>query len=262
MEHLFKITLKDLKESRHKGKPSILKDYFNKPIIYGWYINNKWYVGLTTNLKIRIKNYLSKASNNHYISRALNKYDDSKIYFYIIKISENLEEDEKLYIRKLDSCDNGYNLTYGGEKPLLSELTKNKMIESAGNKRPVYRYNHISKNIERFPSRRHVAKIMNINVSVIQAAIKRKSLVSSTYFFSNNKDFSSFSKKCQKGKIIGNKNSSRYNWFLKINKNIYKEESLKDLYKHCYLEIKESTFIRIAYNRTKNNNIKIWKELK
>lgn len=43
--------------------------------------------------------------------------------------------------------------------------------------------------------------------------------------------------------------------------NIYKEESLKDLYKHCHLEIKESTFIRIAYNRIKNN-IKIWKELK
>ena len=263
MEYLYKISLKDLKKSRHRGKPSILKDYFNKPIIYGWYINNKWYVGLTTNLKIRIKNYLSKAHNNHYISRALNKYEESKIYFYIIKISENLEEDEKLYIEKLNSCNNGYNLTYGGERPLLSESTRNKMIESSRIKKPVYRYNCINKNIEFFPSRRYVAKIMNVNASTIQTAIKRKSLVSKIYFFSDNKDFSNFSKKSQKGKSIGNKNSSKWAWFLEVDNVVFKEYSLKDLYKHCPSFIKESTFIRIAYNRTKNKqNLKIWKILK
>ena len=262
MKVLYKISLKELKESRKKGKKSILNPYFNKKLIYGWYINEKWYVGLTTNLRVRIKNYLSKASSNHYISRALKKYNDEEILFYIIKLSDDLEEDEKYYIKLLNSCKNGYNLTYGGERTILSKTTINKMIISS-DKKSCYRYNISDSTIEKFNSRKEAAKIMNINSSTIQAAIKRKSLVSKKYFFSNNNDFSNYSKKSQKGKLIGNKNSSKWTWFLEVDNVVFKEYSLKDLYKHCTSFIKESTFIRIAYNRTKNKqNLKIWKILK
>lgn len=101
------------------------------------------YIGLTSNLQIRIKNYLSNTHFNHYISRIINKYDDSNIQFSILCICNTLEElktKEQYYISIYDSINNGYNLTSGGEHCVLSEETINKMKSSAKNKKSVYFY--------------------------------------------------------------------------------------------------------------------------
>ena len=79
MKNIFSKTLKEIKDSRRKGKKSILQEYYGKFLIYKWDINGKSYIGLTTNLKVRIKNYLSNIYSNHYICRTINKYDDNDI---------------------------------------------------------------------------------------------------------------------------------------------------------------------------------------
>jgi len=52
---------------------------------------------------------------------------------------EELNEKEKFYISKYDTTnrDKGYNLTHGGDRPLVSEDTLRKMINSAKNKKKI-----------------------------------------------------------------------------------------------------------------------------
>ena len=101
MKNIFSKTLKEIKDSRRKGKKSILQEHYGKFLIYKWDINGKSYIGLTTNLKVRIKNYLSNIYSNHYICRTINKYDDNDIIFSILcycSTIEELKEKEKQYI--------------------------------------------------------------------------------------------------------------------------------------------------------------------
>lgn len=273
MEKLFEKTLKEIKENRKKGKKSELNEWYNKLIIYKWDINNKSYIGLTTNLKVRLKNYLSNSSNDHYISRAIKKYPDEEIIFSIVCLCNTLEElknSEKYYIDFYNTMENGYNLTTGGEHSIFSEETIEKMKSSAKNKKEVYFFNNKTKEIEFiFESVREAARKFETNSSNIFNAITKKYLFKSLYkvsYIKNDPIF--FEEKIHKNKEVmaNNKNANKYEWILEFDDGrIYKEISLRELYLHCQF-VKESTFRRIAENKMKDlskYNFKILKnELK
>lgn len=85
-------------------------------------INNKRYVGQTTNYSRRRSEHLLKLKENRHpnikLQNAWNKYGENN--FIIEKIvydnltKEELNEMEKYYIQYYDSKNNGYNMTLGG----------------------------------------------------------------------------------------------------------------------------------------------------
>ena len=105
MKNIFSKTLKEIKDSRRKGKKSILQEYYGKFLIYKWDINGKSYIGLTTNLKVRIKNYLSNIYSNHYFK---NKNVNEEIY--VVGLAKG--RDEALNLVR-DIIDEVYNATGG-----------------------------------------------------------------------------------------------------------------------------------------------------
>ena len=82
-------------------------------------LNEKVYVGKTTRQIIdRYKEHLSRIyERNNHLYLAMRKY--GKEHFYIEQIEEcdnsQLNEREQFWIKKLNSYNNGYNETYGGE---------------------------------------------------------------------------------------------------------------------------------------------------
>lgn len=96
-------------------------------------INNKVYIGVTDNIKVRFNNhktrYLNKKSReyNKSLYRAFRKYGIGNFDFSIIEDNvsyKNAFEKEKYYISKYDSKEKGYNETIGGENPpITSKVT-------------------------------------------------------------------------------------------------------------------------------------------
>lgn len=83
-------------------------------------INNKSYIGQTRNtIKTRMYKHISKANKNNItgIDAAIRKYGkENFIVEELCKCSdEDLDEQEKFYIQKYDTFQNGYNLTIGGQ---------------------------------------------------------------------------------------------------------------------------------------------------
>ena len=123
-------------------------------------INNKKYIGQSIDIDRRWqehKNELNRnAHANQYLQNAWNKYDAFNFDFYIIKACKPfyLDRFEKLYIKKYDTYNNGYNLDTGGHtvlgflghqhsdetKKLISEIKKNQ-YKGKGN--PMYGKNHL-----------------------------------------------------------------------------------------------------------------------
>lgn len=96
-------------------------------------LNNKIYIGKTSDCKRRIKQHLV---GNSYISRAIKKYNINNFYFHIL--DETLYESysyelEKYYIKHFNSNNNkfGYNKTNGGDAPPLriGKLTNDQVIK-------------------------------------------------------------------------------------------------------------------------------------
>ena len=81
------------------------------------------YVGQTTNFSRRKNEHLSKLRENKHPNQKLqsswNKYGESNFIFekivYDNLSKEELNEQEKMFIQKYDSYNNGYNLTLGGD---------------------------------------------------------------------------------------------------------------------------------------------------
>lgn len=92
-------------------------------------VNHKRYVGQTTNIKKRIYEHFRRLRNNKHINKklqnAFNKYgEESFIFTYKeveVKDLDELDELEIDLIKKLDSYNNGYNLTLGGEGGLMPD---------------------------------------------------------------------------------------------------------------------------------------------
>jgi group I intron endonuclease len=103
-------------------------------------INNKKYVGLTTStLSSRWSRHITaayKRHNNSYIGRSIRKYGKENFLIEILETAASFDELkllEQTYIQKLDTYNNGYNLTHGGDGTLgrrASNETRNKIKES------------------------------------------------------------------------------------------------------------------------------------
>ena len=114
-------------------------------------INNKKYIGQTTDFSARKRSHISDLRNNKhkntYLQHSWNKYGEDNFDFYIIKeCSESeLDELERYYIsyfNTMDSCF-GFNRESGGNaKKKASDKTKKLISEHhadvAGEKNPMY----------------------------------------------------------------------------------------------------------------------------
>lgn len=95
--------------------------------------SGKCYIGQTWDIKRRYREHRNLKKQKIVQSKfycAIKKYGLENFIFDIIDYAETeleLNEKEKYYIDSFDSCDNGYNLTYGGDNYRHSEETKNKM---------------------------------------------------------------------------------------------------------------------------------------
>lgn len=86
-------------------------------------INNKKYIGKTTDIKHRLESHFSDLKNNKHhsikLQRAYNKYgkDNFEISYKEVEVKDNdaLSILELQEIEKFNSYNNGYNMTLGGE---------------------------------------------------------------------------------------------------------------------------------------------------
>lgn len=116
-------------------------------------VNNKKIIGQSTNIHKRwilYRHWLRKGSyNNPYLQHAWNKYGEKKFKFEIIFLcsSEELNEAEIRFIEQYKSIDSeyGYNLKTGGNRPIMSEETKQRMsVAKMGQKNSFYGKRHSS----------------------------------------------------------------------------------------------------------------------
>lgn len=85
-------------------------------------INNKVYIGQSTNSKIRFQGHCKPSGatrENALISKAIQKYGKEHFWYEILESQiEDYNEKEQYYIKKYNSIiPNGYNILTGGEAP-------------------------------------------------------------------------------------------------------------------------------------------------
>lgn len=109
-------------------------------------VNGKKYIGITNDYKRRWYHHRWALSNNVHdnikLQRAYNKYGEYCFIYCILCALECSRKDlallEILYIEEYDTCDNGYNCSYGGESygyTKMSDETKEKLSKAMlGNK--------------------------------------------------------------------------------------------------------------------------------
>ena len=81
-------------------------------------VNDKVYVGQTIN-SLQDRWYAHKSKANHssqmVIHHAMRKHGIENFYIELLEECDNLSERERFWIEHLDTYNNGYNLSYGGE---------------------------------------------------------------------------------------------------------------------------------------------------
>lgn len=154
-----------------KRKYCSIDCYYNDRTIYngsGIYciknkINNKMYIGQSTQIERRLREHKSLLRNNHYNKRHLqyawNKYGEENFDFIILEKCklEELDEREIYWINfyKTNIREYGYNYESGGHKNKnLSDETKIKISNSHhnvfGNNNPFYGKTHTQESINKF----------------------------------------------------------------------------------------------------------------
>ena len=101
-------------------------------------VNGKKYIGQSKDIDRRKYEHLKKLKGNYhynkYLQNAFNKYGVNSFKFYIIEKCniDNLDEREMFYIKEYNTMDKtkGYNLRAGGNKPKLSETSKEKISQT------------------------------------------------------------------------------------------------------------------------------------
>ena len=109
-------------------------------------VNGKRYIGVTNNIKSRWsthRNRLLKGNHvNKYLQSDYNKYGvDNFVYEILEEISNDCSDDyvadrEIYYISKYNSCDEGYNMTYGGDgygRRIMSDVLRKEYTERISN---------------------------------------------------------------------------------------------------------------------------------
>src|ERR1700686_4527969 len=101
-------------------------------------INDKVYIGQTWKLLKDRWNNGNGYLGSHKIERAIKKYGKDNFYYEILTFCSTqkcADIIESFFIKKYNSINNGYNITIGGVKGVMtgrkhSEKSKNKMSES------------------------------------------------------------------------------------------------------------------------------------
>lgn len=98
-------------------------------------INDKLYVGQTTNPKKREYTHFSTSGSRCYaLQNAIKKHHVENFYFILLEScdsKESLDVREKHWISRLDTiAPNGYNLKSGGSRGIVSEETRSRMSSS------------------------------------------------------------------------------------------------------------------------------------
>lgn len=121
--------------------------------------NHKKYIGQSVDIINRWRNHKwSLKSNKHpnnYLQASWNKYGENNFIFYILEKTLFLNEQEEYWINKLDTYNNGYNLTIGGDS--VTEKFKKK----------VYMYNVDGAFIKEFDSLSLAAEYVNGSITTI-----------------------------------------------------------------------------------------------
>lgn len=114
-------------------------------------VNNKIYIGQSTDIYGRMRHHKSELRNNHhkntYLQNSWNKYGEDNFEFYILEECDidDLDTLERSYISKYNSMNReyGYNRESGGNaKKKASQETKNKIsknhVDVSGKNNPMY----------------------------------------------------------------------------------------------------------------------------
>lgn len=137
----------DMIYSRGIKYPSVPGIYSIKNIV-----NNKVYIGSSTNLEKRIKKHIWGLYNgkhrNNILIKAFNKYGHTNFYFICLEMCDesSLAEKENFWINYFQSYkkENGYNIqpiAYSNERNNLSEETKMKISLSQKEKKKTIEHN-------------------------------------------------------------------------------------------------------------------------
>ena len=90
-------------------------------------INNKKYIGVTKDLDTRKRKHFWELKNNRHSNEKLQRdYNVFGASAFEVEILEELKyatKKEGFYIRKYNSCDDGYNMSYGADGSNLSQIT-------------------------------------------------------------------------------------------------------------------------------------------
>lgn len=142
-------------------------------------INNKVYIGQSIDLERRIKDHIRGLNNgyghNSHIQSSWNKYGELNFKFEVIHITDLTEELnvlETYYINKYNSTDpsKGYNFTYGGDNPAVSDLYREEMkVKSRGKNSnlTVEDVRHIKMSLFCLMDRNEISKMFNVSKKAI-----------------------------------------------------------------------------------------------
>jgi len=141
-------------------------------------INNKCYVGQTT--KLNPKHRWGKNGNQYHTQDKF--YNAIKLYgwnnfehiilptkYYTRKDLDNAEQE---LIKELNSCDNGYNSTYGGVYPKIQQevINRRARTNSINTSQKVKQYDIDGNYIKTWDSVRDVANTFNVSIGSIRGA--------------------------------------------------------------------------------------------
>jgi hypothetical protein len=141
-------------------------------------INDKCYVGQTT--KVNPKHRWGKNGNQYHTQlkfyNAIQKYGWNNFEHMILPVMYNNQNDldnaEKELIKELNSCDNGYNSTYGGMYPKIEQevIKRRAKSNSINTSQKVKQYDIDGNYIKTWNSIREVANDLNVSMSSIRGA--------------------------------------------------------------------------------------------
>lgn len=172
-------------------------------------LDNKIYIGQSTNIALRIKQHLSdlkhnRHSNSH-LQNAWNKYGEKSFLFEIVEecSKEQLNERESFWINYYGGCDDrrNYNQKEGGKFNTLSQLSIQKIRDKSKgkhyspntefkkghkvgrrwqkgepsiNRKIVYQYDYDGFFIQHFSCAKEAAKVFHCSPSLINMCAKGK----------------------------------------------------------------------------------------
>lgn len=236
-----------------------------QPVIYGIknLVNNKIYIGKSTNIKIRKKShensFIRKQAVNIHLQRAVDKYGIENFEFIVLEevCLENIDDKEKYWINYFKSYDEkfGYNKTMGGDGGKLTLEIKLKISKTSPNRKVIYQFDSNGNLVKKWHGVRDIERELNFLSSTISKACSVDTNNNSAYGF-----YWSYSEYLNNLSGIGQENNR-----LQIQQFSLEGELIKT-WDSISLAAKEtnsskSSIIRCCKNKQKTCNNFIWKYL-